>query len=51
MNIWLDLSNIILFVYMYTCIKIYSYKLYIGLCEFVNKFIKFQSITNLLIIY
>ena len=37
---------------MYICIKIYLYKLDIGSCKFVNKFIRFQiTIYNLLTIY
>ena len=43
---------IILYVYVYTCITIYLYRLDIGMWKFVNKFITFQiTIYNLLIMY
>ena len=43
---------IILYVYVYTCIQIHLYRLDIGSCKFVNKFIRFQyTIYNSLTIY
>jgi hypothetical protein len=43
---------IILYVYVYKCIKLYLYRIDIELCKFVNKFTRFQiTIYNLLTIY
>ena len=43
MSMMLNLSNIILYVYMYTCIKIQLYRLEIRLFKFVNKLIRISN--------
>ena len=43
MSMMLNLSNIILYVYMYTCIKIQLYRLEIRLFKLVNKLIRISN--------
>jgi len=43
MSMMLNLSNIIPYVYMYTCIKIQLYRLEIRLFKFVNKLIRISN--------